>query len=59
MTTKPRHQFKLTLGRYRLSFISIFQFQRSSVESTVKNLNKDDSSFNLSQEFDNNELDQV
>ena len=58
MTTTPQCQFKLTLGRYWLTFIDSFQFLSSSVDSTVKNLNKDDPKY-LSQEFDNNVLDQV
>ena len=41
-----------------LSFIDSFQFLRSSLESLVKNLNKDGFKY-LSQEFDNNVLDLV
>ena len=43
---------------YKLSFIDSFQFLRSSLDSLVKNLNKDDFNY-LSQEFDNNVLDPV
>ena len=39
----------------KLSFIASFQFLTSSLDSLVKNLNKDDKY--LSQEFDNNVLD--
>ena len=42
----------------KLSFIDSFQIQRSSLDSLVKNLNKDDFKY-LSQEFDNNKLDLV
>ena len=42
----------------KLGFIDNFQFLRSSVDSLVKNLNKDDFKY-LSQEFDNNVLDLV
>ena len=41
-----------------LSFIDNFLFLISSLDSLVKNLNKDDFKY-LSQEFDNNELDLV
>ena len=41
-----------------LSFIDTFQFPSSSLDSLVKNLNKDDFKY-LSQEFDNNVLDPV
>ena len=37
----------------KLSFIDSFQFLRSSLDSLVKNANKDDFKF-YSQEFDNN-----
>ena len=40
----------------KLSFIYSFQFLSSSLDSSVKNLNKDDFKY-LSQEFDNNVLD--
>ena len=40
------------------SFIDSFQFLSSSLDSLVKNLNKDDFKY-LSQEFDKNKLDQV
>ena len=40
----------------KLSFIDSFQFLSSSLDSLVKNLNKDDLKY-LSQEFDNNVLD--
>ena len=40
----------------KLSFIESFQFLSSSLDSLVKNLNKDDLK-HLSQEFDNNVLD--
>ena len=39
----------------KLSFIRSFQFSRSSLDSLVKNLNKDDFKYS-SQEFDNNVL---
>ena len=42
----------------KLSFIDSFQFLSSSLDSLVKNLNKDDFKY-LSQEFDNNVLDLV
>ena len=42
----------------KLSFIASFQFLRSSLDSLVKNLNKDDFKC-LSQELDNNVLDLV
>ena len=42
----------------KLSFIDSYQFLRFSLDSLVKNLNKDDFKY-LSQEFDNNELDMV
>ena len=42
----------------KLSFIDSFQIQRSSLDSLVKNLNKDDFKY-VSQEFDNNKLDLV
>ena len=42
----------------KLSFIESFQFLSSSLDSFVKNLNKDDFKY-LSQESDNNLLDQV
>ena len=41
----------------KLSFIDSFKFLSSSLDSLVKNLNKDDFKY-LSQEFDNNVLDQ-
>ena len=41
-----------------LSFIDSFQFLSSSLDSLVKNLNKDDFNY-LSQEFENNVLDLV
>ena len=40
----------------KLSFIDRFQFLSSSLDSLVKNFNKDDFKY-LSQEFDNNVLD--
>ena len=40
----------------KLSFIDIFQFLKSSLDSLVKNLSKDDFMY-LSQEFDKNVLD--
>ena len=40
----------------KLSFIGNFQYLSSSLDSLVKNLNKDDFRY-LSQEFDNNVLD--
>ena len=40
----------------KLSFIDSFQFLRSSLDSLVKNLGKDDFK-DLSREFDNNVLD--
>ena len=58
MTTTPQCQFKLTLGRHWLTFIDSFQFLSLSVDSTVKNLNKDDPKY-LIQEFDNNVLHQI
>ena len=42
----------------RLSFIGSFQFLSFSLDSLVKNLNKDDFKY-LNQEFDNNVLDVV
>ena len=42
----------------KLSFIDSFQFLSSSLDSLVKNLNKDDFKY-LSEEFDNNVLDLV
>ena len=42
----------------KLSFIDSFQFPSSSLDSLVKNLNKDDFHY-LSQEFGNNVLDLV
>ena len=42
----------------KLSFIDSFQFLSSSLDSLVKNLDKDDFKY-LSQEFDNNVLDIV
>ena len=42
----------------KLSFIDIFQFLKSSLDSLVKNLRKDDFMY-LSQEFDKNVLDLV
>ena len=42
----------------KLCFIDSFQFLSSSLDSLVKNLNKDDFKY-LSQEFDNNVLDLV
>ena len=42
----------------KLSFIDIFKFISSSLDSLVKNLSKDDFKY-LSQEFDNNVLDLV
>ena len=42
----------------KLSFIDSFQFLSSSLDSLVKNLNKDDFRY-LKQEFDNNVLDLV
>ena len=42
----------------KLSFNDSFQFLSSSLDSLVKNLNKDDYKY-LSQEFDNNALDLV
>ena len=42
----------------KLSFIDIFQFLKSSLDSLVKNLSKDDFMY-LSQEFDKNVLDLV
>ena len=42
----------------KLSFIDSSQFLSSSLDSLVKNLNKDDCKY-LSQEFDNNILDLV
>ena len=42
----------------KLSFIDSFQIQRSSLDSLVKNLNKDDFKY-LSQEFDDKVLDLV
>ena len=42
----------------KLSFIHSFQFLSSSLDSLVKNLNKDDFKY-LSQEFYNNVLDLV
>ena len=42
----------------KLSFLDSFQFLSSSLDSLVKNLNKDDFKY-LSQEFDNNVLDLV
>ena len=42
----------------KLSFIDSFQFLSSSLDSLVKNLNKDDYKY-FSQEFDNNALDLV
>ena len=42
----------------KLNFIGSFQFLRSSLDSLVKKLNKDDFKY-LSQEFDNNVLDLV
>ena len=43
---------------YKLSFIDSFQFLSFSLDSLVKNLDKDDFKY-LSQEFDNNILDLV
>ena len=45
-------------NKNNLSFLDSFQFQSSSLDSLVKNLNKDDFKY-LSQEFDNNVLDLV
>ena len=42
----------------KLGFIDSFQFLSSSLDSLVKNLNKDGFKY-LSQEFDNNRLDLV
>ena len=42
----------------KLNFIGSFQFLSSSLDSLVKNLNKDDFKY-LSQEFDKNKLDLV
>ena len=42
----------------KFNFINSFQFLRLSLDSLVKNLNKDDFKY-LSQEFDNNLLDLV
>ena len=42
----------------KLSFIDSFQFLKSSLDSLVKNLNKDDFKY-LRQEFDKNKLDLV
>ena len=42
----------------KLSFIDSFQFLSSSLDSLVKNLNKDDFKY-LSQELDNRKLDLV
>ena len=42
----------------KLSFIDSFQFLSSSLDSLIKNLNKDAFKY-LSQEFDNNVLDLV
>ena len=42
----------------KLIFIDSFQFLSSSLDSLVKNLNKDDFKY-LSEEFDNNVLDLV
>ena len=42
----------------KLSFIDSFQFLISSLDSLVKNLNKDNFRY-LSQEFDKNKLDRV
>ena len=42
----------------KLSFIDSFQFLSSSLDSLVKDLNKDDFKY-LSEEFDNNVLDLV
>ena len=42
----------------KLSFIDSFQFLSSSLDSLVKNLDKDNFKY-LSQEFDNNVLDLV
>ena len=42
----------------KLSFIDRFQFLSSSLDSLVKNLNKEDSKY-LSQEFHKNKLDLV
>ena len=42
----------------KFNFINSFQFLRHSLDSLVKNLNKDDFKY-LSQEFDNNLLDLV
>ena len=46
-----------TINR-KLGFIDSFQFLSSSLDSLVKNLNKDDFKY-LSEEFDNNVLDLV
>ena len=43
---------------HKLSFIGSFRFLSSSLDSLVKNLNKDDFKY-LSQEFDNNVFDLV
>ena len=40
----------------KLSFTDSFQFLRSSLDSSKKNLNRDDFKY-LSQQFDNNVLD--
>ena len=44
--------------RNKLSFIDRFQYLNSSLDSLVKDLNRDDFKY-LKQEFDKNELDQV
>ena len=48
--------FLQTLAHNKLSFIDSFQFLSSSLDSLVKNLNKDDFKC-LSQELDKNKLD--